>query len=84
MTGEEDAVVREGTSVTSNKETTEPRFWEEGFKKREDLCKGPEAGTTLEVSMERKEEMLQHPERAGRDEGGHGGSQEPLQVLGRR
>lgn len=62
MTGEEDGVVRDGTSDTSNEETTEPRSWEEGFKKREDLCKGPEAGATLEVSMEQKEEMLQHPE----------------------
>lgn len=55
-------MVREGTSDTGDEETTGPRSWEEGFKKREDLCKGPEAGATSEVSMEQKEEMLQHPE----------------------
>lgn len=55
-------MVREGTSDTGDEETTGPRSWEEGFKKREDLCKGPEAGATSEVCMEQKEEMLQHPE----------------------
>lgn len=58
-------------------------IWEEGSKKREESCKGPEARATLGVFIEQKEKTMHHSERAGGDENGDGDFQKPLWALAR-
>lgn len=48
--------------------------------KREESCKGPEAGATVRVFLEQKE-TPHHSERAGGDENGDRGFQKPLRAL---
>lgn len=52
-------------------------IWEEGSKKREESCRGPEAEATLGVFIEQKEKTMRHSEQAGGDENGDGDFQKP-------